>query len=121
MGSRPAQVVAAMPKQKISRAGAVVLGGLRRWESRTRVLESELTVPAPKEDVMSKEWPLGQARKRPGEVIDRALCEGSQQIARRGKMTAVILSIEDYAPPKCGNENLVHFLRRAPLSARKAS
>ena len=60
-------------------------------------------------------WPLREAKNRLSEVIDKALREGPQQITKRGKAAAVILSPNDYERLKHHYEDPTHFLRRAPL------
>lgn len=41
-------------------------------------------------------WQLQDAKNKLSEVIDRAEKEGPQTITRRGKETAVVLSMQDY-------------------------
>ena len=41
-------------------------------------------------------WQLQTAKQKLSEVVDRAIAEGPQTISRRGKDTAVVLSVQDY-------------------------
>lgn len=41
-------------------------------------------------------WQLQAAKQKLSEVVDRALSEGPQVISRRGRETAVVISITDY-------------------------
>jgi prevent-host-death family protein len=60
-------------------------------------------------------WALQDAKNRLSEVVDRAVEEGPQTITRRGRETAVVMSVSEYrrlAKPEGG---LVRFLRESPL------
>jgi prevent-host-death family protein len=64
---------------------------------------------------MKRVWALPDAKNRLSEVVDRAVAEGPQTITRRGRETAVVLSMRDFkrlAAPKTG---LVSFFRKSPL------
>ncbi len=41
-------------------------------------------------------WQLQTAKQKLSEVIDRAVFEGPQTISRRGRETAVVISVQDY-------------------------
>jgi prevent-host-death family protein len=61
-------------------------------------------------------WKLQDAKNRFSEVVNEALRGGPQVVTRRGKETAVVLSVEDYrrlARPRVG---LVEFLQTSPLT-----
>ncbi|MCX7049774.1 MAG: type II toxin-antitoxin system Phd/YefM family antitoxin [Candidatus Sumerlaeota bacterium] len=63
---------------------------------------------------MSHQWQLQEAKNRFSEVVNRAQTEGPQTITRRGKETAVILSMEDYQAMTKPRESLVEFMRKSP-------
>jgi len=63
----------------------------------------------------SKTWPLHEAKNRLSEVIDAALSKGPQAISRRGKETAIVLSIEEYRRLAKPKGSLAEFFRRSPL------
>ena len=64
---------------------------------------------------MSSSWQLQEAKNKLSEVVDHALKEGPQEITRRGKKTAVILSAKDYMRLKRKKGNLSTFFRGSPL------
>ena len=67
---------------------------------------------------MKRMWALQDAKNRFSEVVDRAVSEGPQTITRRGRETAVVVSMRDFkrferlAAPK---GSLVSFFRKSPL------
>jgi len=64
---------------------------------------------------MSGTWNLQDAKNRFSELVREALRAGPQIVTRRGKETAVVLSVEEYrrlARPEVG---LIEFLRSSPL------
>ena len=64
---------------------------------------------------MKRVWALQDAKNKFSEVVDRAVAEGPQTITRRGRETAVVVSMRDFkrlAAPKGG---LVGFFRKSPL------
>jgi prevent-host-death family protein len=65
--------------------------------------------------VMPGTWPLREARKRLGEVVDRALAEGPQTISKRGRDCVVVISLKDLERLHGGKSSLVEFLARSPL------
>lgn len=65
---------------------------------------------------MKTTWPLQDAKNRFSEVIEQALKHGPQTVTRRGKETAVILSVRDYRRMRQPDSDLVGFLRNSPLS-----
>jgi len=60
-------------------------------------------------------WALQDAKNRFSEVVDRAIEEGPQTITRRGRETAVVLSVSDYRELTKPDGDLVSFLRKSPL------
>jgi antitoxin Phd len=65
---------------------------------------------------MSSPWQLQDAKNRFSEVVDNALKNGPQEITRRGKKTAVVLSMDDYRRLKRRKSSLVDFFRTSPLA-----
>lgn len=65
---------------------------------------------------MKPTWTLQDAKNRFSEVIEHALHDGPQTITRRGKETAVLVSVEDFRGMSGGEGDLVDFLRQAPLA-----
>ncbi len=64
---------------------------------------------------MNTTWALQDAKNKFSELIDHAIQDGPQTITRRGKNTAVILSVEEFRRLTAGQETLVDFLRDSPL------
>ena len=64
---------------------------------------------------MSVTWALHEAKNRLSEVVERANEEGPQTITRRGKVEAVLISIDDYKKLTQAKGDLVTFLRQSPL------
>ena len=60
-------------------------------------------------------WALHEAKNRLSELVDRAIAEGPQTITRRGRETAVIVSVSDYKRFTEPKGSLVNFLRESPL------
>ena len=60
-------------------------------------------------------WTLTAAKTNLGEVIDRALTSGPQTITRRGRVTAVVVSAEDWKRKIGRLGSLVDFLAGSPL------
>jgi prevent-host-death family protein len=66
---------------------------------------------------MPRIWALQDAKNRLSEVVNRAEKEGPQTITRRGKKTAVVVSVKDYKRMRPGGAgSLVRFLRESPLA-----
>ncbi len=63
---------------------------------------------------MPKTWSLYEAKNRLSEVIERAKEEGPQIITRRGRVEAVVLSVEAYRRLK-GQPDLYTLIRASPL------
>ncbi len=64
---------------------------------------------------MKRVWALQDAKNRFSEVVDRAIAEGPQTITRRGKETAVVVSIGEFKRLTTPKGSLVSFLRKSPL------
>jgi prevent-host-death family protein len=58
---------------------------------------------------------VAEAKSRFGELIDRAMREGAQEITRHGRRAVVIVSAEEWDRKTRRNEGLVQFLDRSPL------
>jgi len=63
---------------------------------------------------MRKFWTVHDAKNRFSKVVDQALRDGPQTITRRGKETAVVLSVDAFRELK-GSDNLVEFFQKSPL------
>ena len=64
---------------------------------------------------MERAWQLQDAKNKLSEVIERALKNGPQEITRRGKKAAVVLSFQEYNRLTAGTETLAEFFRQSPL------
>jgi prevent-host-death family protein len=64
---------------------------------------------------MNSKWALQDARNRFSELVDTAVREGPQTITRRGKDTAVLLSVDQFRKLTQRGNSLVDFLRDSPL------
>jgi len=63
----------------------------------------------------AENWPVGEAKARLSEVIDRALSEGPQAITRNGSMVVVIVSAEEWERKTRRKGNLAEFFAASPL------
>lgn len=68
---------------------------------------------------MNTTWTVQDAKNRFSEVIEHALTDGPQTITRRGKETAVLVSVDAFLGMSCEGGSLVEFLRESPLSGMK--
>ena len=64
---------------------------------------------------MEHAWQLQDAKNKLSELIERAIQNGPQEITRRGKKAAVVLSFQEYARLLKGTESLAEFFRQSPL------
>ncbi len=64
---------------------------------------------------MATAWTLQDAKNRFSEVVEHALHDGPQTITRRGKETAVLISVDSFRALSAGKDDLIRFLRRSPL------
>ena len=60
-------------------------------------------------------WALQDAKNRLSEVVDHAIRKGPQTITRRGKETAVVVSVEDFQKLTAAPGSLLSFFRKSPL------
>ena len=60
-------------------------------------------------------WSVAEAKAHLSDVIERARNEGPQEIARRGKRTAVVVSVEEWDRKTQRKGSLVEFLAASPL------
>jgi prevent-host-death family protein len=65
---------------------------------------------------MGGTWKLQDAKNRFSEVVKEALRAGPQVVTRRGKETAVVISVEDYRRLARPEVSLVGFFRSSPLA-----
>jgi antitoxin Phd len=65
---------------------------------------------------MKTKWPVQDAKNRFSEVVECALHEGPQTITRRGKDTAVLVSISAFRALSGAQGGLVEFFRNSPLA-----
>ena len=65
---------------------------------------------------MKRVWPLQDAKNKLSEVVDRSIAEGPQTITRRGRESAVVLSIKDFKRLTEPKGSLVSFFRDSPLA-----
>lgn len=61
-------------------------------------------------------WTVQDAKNRFSEVVEHALCDGPQTITRRGKETAVMVSMHAFRELAGANGDLVRFLQESPLA-----
>ena len=64
-------------------------------------------------------WTLQDAKNRFSEVVTHALQDGPQTITRRGKETAVLISVATFRTLSVGKDDLVRFFRKAPLNGEE--
>jgi prevent-host-death family protein len=60
-------------------------------------------------------WSVAEAKAHLSDVIERARNEGPQEIARRGRRTAVVVSAEEWDRKTQRKGTLVEFLAASPL------
>lgn len=65
---------------------------------------------------MEAVWTLQDAKNRFSEVVEHALHGGPQTITRRGKATAVIVSVAVFRALAGGKGDLVQFLQDSPMA-----
>ncbi|MFC1764808.1 type II toxin-antitoxin system Phd/YefM family antitoxin [Planctomycetota bacterium] len=64
---------------------------------------------------MDHAWQLQDAKNKLSEVIERAIQNGPQEITRRGKKAAVIISFQEYIRLLKGKGTLTEFFHQSPL------
>ena len=60
-------------------------------------------------------WTVAEAKAKFSELIDKAKAEGPQKITKHGRMTAVIVSAEQWEKKSERKGNLAEFLVASPL------
>jgi prevent-host-death family protein len=60
-------------------------------------------------------WPLQDAKNRLSSLIKACLNHGPQIVTKRGKETAVLLSIEEYRRLARPQDDLIDFFQHSPL------
>ncbi len=65
---------------------------------------------------MEMVWTVQDAKNRFSEVVEHALHEGPQTITRRGKETAVLVSMGAFRALSGAKGDLVRFLQKSPLA-----
>jgi antitoxin Phd len=60
-------------------------------------------------------WQLQDAKNRFSEVVDEAIAHGPQVITRRGKDTAVLLSVEEFRQMNRPTMRVADFFRQSPM------
>ena len=65
---------------------------------------------------MPTTWTVQDAKNRFSEVLEHTLHDGPQTITRRGKETAVMVSIDAFRELSGARGDLVHFLQKSPLA-----
>jgi len=65
--------------------------------------------------VSSTSWSVAEAKAKLSAVIDRALTEGPQTIARKGRAAVVVVSAEEWERKTRRVGNLAEFFAASPL------
>ena len=65
---------------------------------------------------MKRVWTLQDAKNKLSEDVDRSIEEGPQTITRRGRESAVVLSMKDFKRLMEPKGSLVSFFRDSPLA-----
>jgi len=65
---------------------------------------------------MSTTWTVQDAKNQFSAVIEHALHDGPQTITRRGRETAVLVSVATFREMSGAQGDLVNFLRQSPLA-----
>jgi len=60
-------------------------------------------------------WQIQEAKNKLSEVLDMAIKDGPQEITKRGKKTAVVLSIDEYNRLNHKKGSLAEFFAKSPL------
>jgi len=63
----------------------------------------------------SADWTVASAKAKFSEVIDRARAQGPQTIARHGRITAVVVSAEEWDRKRQRIGTLAEFFANSPL------
>lgn len=73
---------------------------------------SEEHAPEGRVDIV---WPLGEAKARLSELIDKVEREGPQVISRRGREVAVVVPVEEWRRKSARAGSLAQFFAESPL------
>ena len=65
---------------------------------------------------MDRVWTVQDAKNRFSEVVEHALRDGPQTITRRGRETAVMVSVSTFRALSGAEGDLVRFFRKSPLA-----
>lgn len=60
-------------------------------------------------------WTIAEAKAKFSEVVDRAQSDGPQRITRNGRMSAVVVSAEEWERKTKRKGNLAEFFAESPL------
>jgi prevent-host-death family protein len=69
--------------------------------------------------VAARAWTVASAKAKLSEVIDRAQTRGPQVITRRGRRTAVVVSVEEWERKTKRVGTLADFFAASPLRGAK--
>ena len=64
----------------------------------------------------SKQWQLQEAKARLSELVDSVQRDGPQEITRRGKPSAVLVSYKEYQRLRSRKRRFVEFMKQSPLA-----
>jgi prevent-host-death family protein len=82
-----------------------------------KVLKSRQTRHKNKEQPMvSNNWQLQDAKNRFSDLVRRATEEGPQMVTKHGKISVVVMSIDDFKVLEKPSTTLVDFFRSSPAS-----
>jgi prevent-host-death family protein len=65
--------------------------------------------------VAGQSWTVAEAKARFSELIDKAQTRGPQTITRRGRITVVVISAEEWQRKSERRGNLAEFFAASPL------
>ena len=60
-------------------------------------------------------WTIADAKARFAELVDRAVADGPQVVTRRGRQTAVVVSVDEWERKTRRRGTLADFLAASPL------
>lgn len=66
--------------------------------------------------MVSNNWQLQDAKNRFSELVRRATEEGPQTVTKHGKISVVVMSIDDFKELEKPSTTLVDFFRSSPAS-----
>jgi len=62
-----------------------------------------------------QKWTIAEAKAKFSELIEKAKTRGPQTITRRGRITAILVSVEEWERKKRRKGNLAEFFAASPL------